>query len=328
MEYIPPQERFSEHAKSNVPLHAVLREAAYRMRIDFESASFSRLPGGFMNANFLGEVGNEKFVFRIYSTQQETADRETDVMRLVRSSSAIRAPEVLAVFNIEGRPVAVLEYIDGISLQDRLCDGDAVETDIYRGIGEQLGRIHAIEFPEAGFIGPQLRIGREYENFSIFLKDFIERTLDWLEQRPDRLDLDTNKRFRRLIRERWDITCSIDPSRQLVHCDFNPKNILVSRSPGCAVLAIIDWEFCLSGNGLIDIGNFFRFSYDYDAVAAEYFIAGYRSLHPTLPANWRDISLLLDLGNMCGFLERPEDYERSFRTARAVVSSTLEHFGY
>jgi Ser/Thr protein kinase RdoA (MazF antagonist) len=114
----------------------------------------------------------------------------------------------------------------------------------------------------------------------------------------------------------------------LVHCDFNPKNILVSRPPGCAVLGIIDWEFCVSGNGLIDIGNFLRFPYDYAATAADSFIAGYLMQHPTLPANWRDVSLLLDLGNMCGFLERQEDYQRTFRTARTVVRSTLAHFGY
>jgi Ser/Thr protein kinase RdoA (MazF antagonist) len=326
MDYIPPQERFSEHANLNVPLDAVLREAA--RRIDFGSTRFSRLPGGFMNANFLGETGDKRLVFRIYSTSQETADRERDVMRLVGSRAGIRVPEVLAVFNIEGRPVAVMEYIDGISLQDRLCDGEAVPTNIYTEIGEQLGRIHAIEFPEGGFIGPQLRIGGEYENFSLFLKEFIERTLDWLEQRPDRLDLDTNRRFRRLIRDKWEVTYGAEPARQLAHCDFNPKNILVSRPPASGVLAIIDWEFCISGNGLIDLGNFFRFAYDYDASAVERFIAGYLTLHPTLPANWRDISLLLDLGNMCGFLERREDYERTFRTARAVVSSTLAHFGY
>jgi len=221
-----------------------------------------------------------------------------------------------------------MEYIDGVSLQDRLCQREIIGPNIYREIGEQLGRIHGIEFSEGGFIGPQLSIGGEYENFSLFLRDFIERTLEWLEQRPDRLDLDMNRRFRRLIRDKWEITSSGEPSRQLVHCDFNPKNILVARSPGCAVLAIVDWEFCISGNGLIDIGNFFRFLYDYEESAAEHFIAGYRSLHPKLPTNWRDISLLLDLGNMCGFLERREDYERSFRTARAVVSSTLAHFGY
>jgi len=79
MEYIPPQNRFSEHAASTLPLHDVLSEAASRMGIGFESATFSRLPGGFMNANFLVQAGSDKLVFRIYSTQQETADREREM---------------------------------------------------------------------------------------------------------------------------------------------------------------------------------------------------------------------------------------------------------
>src|SRR5262245_57960734 len=143
MEYIPPQDRYSEHAESNIPLHDVLREAAVRMGIDSTAVHFSRLPGGFMNANFLADTGKEKLVFRIYSTPQETADRERDVIRLVRSRAAIHAPDVLAVFNIEGRPVAVMEYIDGVTLQNRLFDGEVLGTDLYREIGEQLGRIHA-----------------------------------------------------------------------------------------------------------------------------------------------------------------------------------------
>jgi hypothetical protein len=94
------------------------------------------------------------------------------------------------------------------------------------------------------------------------------------------------------------------------------------------LLAVIDWEFCLSGNGLGDLGNFFRFEYDYPSMARETFAAGYRSVNPDLPMNWSDAAKLIDLGNMCSFLERPEDYQQSFRTARAVIESTLEHFGY
>ena len=57
------------------------------------------------------------------------------------------------------------------------------------------------------------------------------------------------------------------------------------------------------------------------------FVAGYRSVDADLPANWLDVAKLIDLGNMCSFLARPEDYEQSFRTARTVIESTLEHFG-
>ena len=94
------------------------------------------------------------------------------------------------------------------------------------------------------------------------------------------------------------------------------------------VLAVLDWEFCVSGNGLIDLGNFFRFSYDYAPDAHEHFEKGYRSVNSQLPMTWTDAARLLDLGNMCSFLERKEDYQESFRTARAVINSTLHHFGY
>jgi Ser/Thr protein kinase RdoA (MazF antagonist) len=119
-----------------------------------------------------------------------------------------------------------------------------------------------------------------------------------------------------------------EPRRQLVHCDFNPKNLLVSRGWPFKLLAVIDWEFCLSGNGLADLGNFFRFEYDYPPEARAAFASGYASAESVLPENWIDIVKLLDIGNMCSFLERREDYQETFRTARAVIQSTLEHFGY
>jgi Ser/Thr protein kinase RdoA (MazF antagonist) len=146
--------------------------------------------------------------------------------------------------------------------------------------------------------------------------------------RPDRLSLELNQRLQRLVHDTWGLVLATEPRRQLVHCDFNPKNLLVSPLSSSALLAIIDWEFCLSGNGLGDLGNFFRFEYDYPSEAREMFAAGYRSVDPDLPANWCDVAKLMDIGNMCSFLERPEDYQKSFRTARTVIQSTLDHFGY
>jgi Ser/Thr protein kinase RdoA (MazF antagonist) len=229
---------------------------------------------------------------------------------------------------VQDRPVAILEFIDGITLEDRLLSGEASAPSLYHKIGAQLAKVHAITFSETGFLGPQLTIGREYDDFSEFVRGFIERTLSMLLTRPDRLDLELNHRLQALVRDTWALVSETEPRRQLVHCDFNPKNLLVTAQSSGALLAIIDWEFCLSGNGLADLGNFFRFEYDYPGVAREMFVAGYRSVNPNLPANWFDVAKLLDIGNMCSFLERPEDYQKSFRTARAVIHSTLEHFGY
>jgi aminoglycoside/choline kinase family phosphotransferase len=48
--------------------------------------------------------------------------------------------------------------------------------------------------------------------------------------------------------------------RQLVHADFNPKNILVR---GASVAAVLDWEFAFSGTPLFDVGNMLRFAERY-----------------------------------------------------------------
>src|SRR5207237_962672 len=162
--------------------------------------------------------------------------------------------------------------------------------------------IHRIKFAEAGFIGPRLSIGGEYDNFAVFLKDFIERTLSMLLTRSDRLDETTNQRLLRLVQDKWPVVERTEPRRQLAHCDFNPKNLLVSRGSPVRLLAVIDWEFCLSGNGLGDLGNFFRFEYDYPADARAALAAGYTSVADSdLPENWVDVARLMDIGNMCSF---------------------------
>lgn len=327
MQFIPAKDRFSTNLRSvNISVE-VLREAVAHFGGRSDQAEFRRLDGGFMNANYLATIDHERIVVRVYSTDGFTADRECDLLKFLASAS-ISVPHVLARFQIQDYSVAILEFFDGITLEDRLLSGEPPASSLYREIGAQLATIHSINFSETGFLGPQLRICREYDDFSEFLRGFIERTLSMLLSRPDRLTLELNHRLQHLVHDTWGIVLATEPRRQLVHCDFNPKNLLVSALSSSNLLAIIDWEFCLSGNGLGDLGNFFRFEYDYPSVAREMFVAGYRSVDPDLPANWFDVAKLIDIGNMCSFLGRPEDYQKSFRTARTVIHSTLDHFGY
>jgi thiamine kinase-like enzyme len=129
-------------------------------------------------------------------------------------------------------------------------------------------------------------LGLNSKNFTAFVGQFIRKTLKELEERPDKLDPETNKRFRRLLEDKWHLAVKTEGVPQLVHCDFNPKNILISRDHGSKVLGLIDWEFSDSGNGLIDFGNFFRFSYDYPEGARDRFIRGYKTVKPDLHPDW------------------------------------------
>jgi Ser/Thr protein kinase RdoA (MazF antagonist) len=327
MEFIPAKERFSTNIRSVNIGAGVLRDALSSFGRPTDRAEFRRLSGGFMNANYLAEIDKERVVVRVYSTDAATADRECDLLTFL-ASAPILTPRVLARFQVQDHPVAILEFVDGITLEDRLLTADRPADSLYHEIGAQLATIHSVTFLQTGFLGPQLEIGHEYDDFSAFIRRFIERTLSMLLTRPDRLSVDLNHRLQRLVHDTWTLVSETEPRRQLVHCDFNPKNLLVSAESVSGLLAVVDWEFCLSGNGLGDLGNFFRFEYDYPGVAREIFAAGYRSVDPDLPENWFDVAKLIDLGNMCAFLERPEDYQETCRTARAVIRSTLEHFGY
>ena len=326
MRFIPPRDRFSAHAKSiNIDVE-ILRDAIAHFGRPPDQASFERLSGGFMNANYVATVGDERLLVRVYSTNAATADRECDLLAFLGGRDVL-VPRVLSRMQIRDLPVAILEFIDGITLEARLLSG-GVPTQVFSQIGAQLATIHRITFSDTGFLGPQLTIGREYDNYAHFLKQYIERTLSMLLTRPDRLERVINERLGRLIHDTWALVADLEPRRQLVHCDFNPKNLLVSAGSTASLLAVIDWEFCLSGNGLGDLGNFFRFEYDYPLVARDAFAAGYRTVASDLPAKWPDVGRLIDIANMCSFLERSEDYQKSFRTARTVIQSTLTHFGY
>lgn len=328
MQFIPAKERYSQHAKTLSCESQLLSDVVLRYGHPSMDWQFTRLAGGFMNANYLASAKDQRFVVRLYSTDGDTATRECDLLKYV-ASHGVLVPKVFDTFQVENRPIAILEFVDGITLEDRLLSGESMRSTFFADIGKQLGQIHRITFAKAGFIRPQLDIGGEYENFAAFLKPFIEGTLSMLLTRPERLSEALNRRLMRLVRDKWSLVSATEPRRQLVHCDFNPKNLLVSRGAAVELLAVIDWEFCLSGNGLGDVGNFFRFEYDYPPGARANFVAGYATAADgDLPDNWMDVAKLLDIGNMCSFLERPEDYQESFRTARTVIQSTLEHFGY
>ncbi|MGE0632483.1 MAG: aminoglycoside phosphotransferase family protein [Pseudobdellovibrionaceae bacterium] len=327
MEKIPPKERFSQNVRSISTPVELLQKALTQFRKTPTSFELKQLSGGFMNANFLASGEGQNFVLRVYASDAQVAQKEFDLLQFLQSKS-ILTPKVFGNFEVHGRPVVIMEYLNGMTLEDRILEGIPLNLSVYEEIGQQLGKIHSIHFAKAGFIGPQMKMNIEFDNFSRFIGDFMKKTLKELEARPDKLDIEMNARFCGLIRDKWDSVVQTETTSQLVHCDFNPKNILVSNERDAKLIGIIDWEFADSGNGLIDIGNFFRFSYDYPEEARKKFIKGYKTTNSNLHPDWENASRLIDLGNMCGFLERKEDYQKSFRTARAVIKSTLEHFGY
>ena len=112
-------------------------------------------------------------------------------------------------------------------------------------------------------------------------------------------------------------------ARQLVHSDYNGKNLLVlARGGRWSVSAVLDWEFAFSGSPLTDIGNMLRFREDYPPGFDGAFIAGYTGAGGRLPPDWREISEALDLYALADFLTRPPGH-RYFGRAVAAIRRRL-----
>jgi aminoglycoside phosphotransferase (APT) family kinase protein len=139
----------------------------------------------------------------------------------------------------------------------------------------------------------------------------------------DRLSLAEQDGLRELAALAGPLAARAAPGRRLVHCDYNPKNLLAVRQDGRrTVTAVLDWEFAFSGSPLTDIGNMLRPRPAAQAGLAAGFIAGYREAGGRLPADWREISEALDLYALADFLTRPPDH-RYRRQAVKLIRARL-----
>lgn len=325
MKMIPPEERYNHHTEKNDVSEMQIKKAIMSLGFNPDPFQFQKLSGGFQNANYLIQQDQKKIVLRFYSTNKQIAVRELGILRFLAQHN-VKVPKVIDYFELDQKPILAMEFLEGKTLQSCLSESPQLDLKIFFNLGQQLAKIHLIQLPRPGFIGPEMRIGNEFENFSLFLKNYIFSVFINIDSK--RLELATRDRLLKLVQDQWEIVLNTEPTSNLVHCDYNPKNILISENNTEINSAILDWEFSISGNGYLDIGNFFRFPYDYPASAEEEFIKGYKSIKSDLIPQWKEVSMLIDLGNMASLMERKEHYPKTFLTAREVINRTLDYFDY
>jgi len=92
----------------------------------------------------------------------------------------------------------------------------------------------------------------------------------------------------------------LDEEARLVHGDFNGRNLLVRCLAGrWSVVAVLDWEFAVSGSPLADLGHFLRYERDSSPLAEPHFSNGYLHAGGKLPPDWRQLSRRVDVIALC-----------------------------
>lgn len=209
-----------------------------------------------------------------------------------------------------GQPVMLSRFMPGVLLSEAL---DTVSQDeahqLGHTVGAALAAIGTITFPRPGFFSnPDLASGPDGVEPTADLSAFVERCLRSGNAHRAFTPAERDTLLRHAER-RAPLLTTIRGARQLVHADFNPKNLLTVRRNGKWVLtAILDWEFAFASSPLFDIGNMLRFAHELPPTYATGFTTGFGDAGGSLPEDWDQISHTLDLFALAGFLTRPPDH--------------------
>jgi Ser/Thr protein kinase RdoA (MazF antagonist) len=264
------------------------------------------LAGGFSHETCLLTLTDGRVVVRIGGPDPAI---EAAVMEAARHH--VPVPRVLLVVPSPDdgatRPVMVLEHVAGTPLSQVLTD--EISRTSLRELGSEVGRIAArigsVTFDRRGFFADERLTVREEPPWSEQLPGFAESCMS---RTPEaRLDQETRRAWAELCTAQAPALARIDDHTRLVHSDLNPKNILVTRTPGgWRVDAVLDWEFSHSGCTYADAANMARFGAAYPDGFLDGFTAAFAE-HPAdrHPADRGYLGRVMDMFALSDLVTRP-----------------------
>ena len=261
---------------------------------------------GLRNSNFQVRLDclREPVVLRIYEHDASLCRKETDLLRFLRET--VPVPEVIhAEPTASGDlpPFVVMRYVEGITFRELKHSGDTEAIGhAARSVGEALAKIHRVTFGKPGWLGPGLTVTAPLLEGLNPMARFVDRCLESANLRA-RLPASVRDRVHGALWWSAPELAALEDQANLVHSDFNKRNVLVQRAGDrWTVAAILDWEFAVSGTPLADFGNFLRYERDSRPLAEPHFSCGYRRAGGSLPEDWRRRSRLADLVALCASL--------------------------
>jgi aminoglycoside phosphotransferase (APT) family kinase protein len=284
-------------------------------------AGTALLSGGYRNRNTLvATATGERFVLRQYLEPDGSHAGAIEAALLARLTGRVPVPEVVAADldgAATGRPTLLCRFVPGVLLKTALAGSPGSASELGRGVGRTLAAIGALTFDGPGaFVDASLRTSdREMPRA---LPDFVARCLS-SGPAASVLAADEQAAIVLLAEAAQAHVDAMPKVSQLVHSDFNAKNLLVREHAGSwTVAAVLDWEFAFSGSPLFDIGNMLRFPEDLPAGFAQAFVGGFAEGGGLLPDDWREISLALDLFALADLLTRSADHRYFSRALQAI----------
>jgi aminoglycoside phosphotransferase (APT) family kinase protein len=284
------------------------------------------LDGGRRNTNYRLRLATyaDPTLLRLYSSRDELAagacDREAALLNLV--APRVPAPRVLHSAADGDPPWSLLTWVDGVRFDLYLTSATPSEAEAAsRSAGRVLAAIHAHEFARPGWFGSDLSLGPPpWPDIS-----WSEMLTGWVAdgKAGERLGPGLKTRLLELIRDQAPRVKPLLGTNRLVHADFKPWNMLVR---GGEVSGVVDWEGAYSGNPLVDLGIYLRYSDRLPPGYRDGFARGYAEAGGQLPDDWFSLARLTDLINLAFFLEFGGRDAAIVRDVVPLIETTLADF--
>lgn len=283
--------------------------------------SHALLTSGRSNTNYALETDQGRFVLRAHVRDHALGAKEQGIYRLLRQRVPLApvlgtrpAGEVLE------QAFSLLGFVEGHSLAEVVHSGVAARLSTAgRTLGRALAELSRCRFENAG----DLVGSPDGQSLTIQpwpFEDFDRETL---------FDSPASARLGPLRDELWQ---TLHQARrrypdmaaiQMVHGDLNPTNLLFDEQGQLA--AMLDWEFAHAGRPSLDFGNLLRERPELSLpeVFIRALVDALRDEAVELPAHWRKLALLTDLGSALEFLSSPDDRPQTHAAALTQIKSTI-----
>jgi aminoglycoside phosphotransferase (APT) family kinase protein len=221
---------------------------------DPATIEITQIDGGFSNLTFLIQTPLGKFAMRRAPFGEKISKahdmvRESQVLIALQKAGYKKSPKPIVLYedeDINGSPLFVMEWIDGLVLGNKLNKGITLTDEEFRKLSENsldsLIELHLLELKNSGLI----LLGKP--------EGYVERqVLGWIDRyfRSKTNDLPEMEKVATWLKT----TIPQKENVSFIHNDYKYDNLVLNPDKKSEIMAVLDWEMATVGDPLMDLGT-------------------------------------------------------------------------
>lgn len=285
-----------------------------------EIDSIETINEGCRSSNYVLETNKRnKYILKIFPECDCYYERESKLLNLLKNEILVQKVYLISSSNIiKNKMFGIYQYVDGVNLGKAIRNGSKLDKSLINELAITLAKIHKFKYKECGKLDKNLKVIHKLSPLYRLYEENMGINF------RNRLGNDVVKKINHIVNANKKILLELDKKISLIHGDFQGTNILIKDNK---ISAIIDWEFSMAGNSLIDIGQLFRYEDCFSGDLIKIFEKQYNKYSDDkLIDEWYKISKLIDLISLIKLINTKEDMPNKHKEIKKLIINTLELF--